>query len=186
VRETELPEYKAESSADATTSNKEATSGKPTSGDRESLSTKDELQAKGEAVTGKGRHTVNGKPPRVDRYFRAMCKHSASDLHFKADTPAKFRLKGDIRNIEGKPLHNDEIQTMMFEIMDERQQGMYRELGSVDMAYQLETGDRFRVNVFRQRGKMSMAARRIPRKSKASRSLTSPTRWRIFAICTRG
>jgi Tfp pilus assembly pilus retraction ATPase PilT len=27
-----------------------------------------------------------------------MSKHAASDLHLKADTPAKFRLKGAIRN----------------------------------------------------------------------------------------
>jgi twitching motility protein PilT len=158
-QEHELPEYKGERATP----------------DPIGASNKDASEPKPEAVSpGKDATTVNGRPPRIDRYFRAMCKHSASDLHFKADTPAKFRLKGDIRNIDGKPLLNDEIQVMMFEIMDERQQGMYRELGSVDMAYQLDTGDRFRVNVFRQRGKMSMAARRIPKDIKSFKDLNLP------------
>lgn len=100
---------------------------------------------------------------KVDKYFRAMCKHAASDLHFKADTPAKFRLKGAIRNIDANPLSNESIESMMFEIMTEKHMIEYRNKGSIDFAYQLENADRFRINVFRQRGKTSMAARRIPR-----------------------
>lgn len=117
--------------------------------------------------------SANGRP-KVDRYFRAMCKHGASDLHFKADTPAKFRLKGDIRNIEGQPLSNDDIQSMMMEIMEDRQIAAFREHGSVDLAYQLDSGDRFRINVFRQRGRMSIAARRIPKEIKTFKELNLP------------
>lgn len=109
------------------------------------------------------RPQVRGAAAKVDKYFRAMCKHSASDLHFKADTPAKFRLKGSIRNIDANPLSNEAIETMMFEIMNESQITLYREKGSIDFAYQLENADRFRINVFRQRGRTSMAARRVPR-----------------------
>lgn len=92
-----------------------------------------------------------------------MCKHQASDLHLKADSPAKFRLKGAIRNIDSTPIPNDEIEAMMFQIMTETQVAKYQELGSMDFAYQLQEGDRFRINIFRQRGKSSVAARRIQR-----------------------
>ena len=92
-----------------------------------------------------------------------MCKHKASDLHFKAETPAKFRLKGAIRNIDAVSLTNAEIEAMAYEIMTEDQIKRYKDLGSLDFAYQLSEGDRFRINLFRQRGKSSMAARRIPR-----------------------
>ena len=67
-----------------------------------------------------------------------MCRHHASDLHLKAGTPAKFRIKGDIRNIDGKPLSNEEIESMVFEIMDEKSIAGYRHQGSLDLAYQLE------------------------------------------------
>ena len=91
-----------------------------------------------------------------------MCRHKASDLHLKADTPAKLRIKGEIRNIDSHGLSAAEIESMAFEIMDERQIAQYRRKGSTDFAYQLGTTDRFRLNAFRQRGKMSVAARRVP------------------------
>ena len=112
--------------------------------------------------------------PRIDRYFRAMCRHHASDLHLKAGTPAKFRIKGDIRNIDGKPLSNEEIESMVFEIMDEKSIAGYRHQGSLDLAYQLEGADRFRINVFRQRGMTSIAARRIPREILGFKELHLP------------
>jgi len=116
----------------------------------------------GPVAAGAKPASTNGAA-KIDKYFRAMCKHKASDLHFKADTPAKFRLKGAIRNIDAQALTNENIESMLFEIMTPNQVAMYQELGSMDFAYQLQEGDRFRINLFRQRGRSSMAARRIPR-----------------------
>ncbi|RJP39553.1 MAG: PilT/PilU family type 4a pilus ATPase [Phycisphaerales bacterium] len=100
---------------------------------------------------------------RIDKYFRAMGEFNASDLHLKANTPAKFRVKGDIRDINKEPLSNARIEALIFEIMNDKQLRLYRERGSMDFAYQLGDADRFRINVFRQRGNTSVAARRIPR-----------------------
>ncbi len=115
--------------------------------------------------------TGNGSPaapavkssPRIDKYFRAMVKMLASDLHLKADCAARFRLKGSIRAADSEPLSNDNIEAMCREIMHEKQWARYIEKGSMDFAYQLGDLDRFRINIFRQRGKTSMAARRINR-----------------------
>ncbi|MCH7703710.1 MAG: PilT/PilU family type 4a pilus ATPase [Planctomycetes bacterium] len=101
--------------------------------------------------------------PKIDKYFRAMCKHAASDLHFKAGKAPKLRVKGSLRSIEGKELNNEEIEAMVFEIMTDHHRHRYEEVGSIDLAYQLGDMDRFRINVFRQRGLTSMAARRIPK-----------------------
>lgn len=111
---------------------------------------------------------------RIDRYFKAMTKAKASDMHLKADTAAKFRIRGDIHHVETSTLTNENIETMMFELMDERQRAVYAQKGSVDFAYHLEGGDRFRINVFRQRGKTSVAARRVPREIRTYRELNLP------------
>lgn len=121
-----------------------------------------------------GAKSVRGTSPRIDRYFRGMSKLKASDLHFKADTPAKFRLKGTIRNIENNALTNAEIEAVIFEIMDERQIALYQQKGSIDFAYQIEGGDRFRINVFRQRGWTSVAARRVAREILSYKELHLP------------
>ena len=89
-------------------------------------------------------------------------KHEASDLDLKADTPPKCRIKGAIRNLESRPLSNEAVEALVFEIMHDKHKAMYAKMGSADFAYQTANEERFRINVFRQRGKTSMAARRVP------------------------
>jgi len=115
-----------------------------------------------------------------------MTRHGASDMHFKAGTPAKFRLNGEIVNIDNNPLSNETIERMAFEIIDERRIALYREKGSIDFAYQLRTGDRYRLNIFRQRGRTSIAARRVPREIKNFEELHLPPRLSELAKLHQG
>ncbi len=98
---------------------------------------------------------------RVDKYFRSVMKMNASDLHLKADTAAHVRLDGVIRALQGEPMSNELIEDMLLEIMSPEQQALFEKNGACDFARQVGD-DRFRVNVFRQRGLTSVAARRIP------------------------
>ena len=123
---------------------------------------------------------------KLDKYFRSMSKHGASDMHMKADTPVKFRLQGAIRNADANALSNETIEAMAFEIMDERQINIYREKGSIDLAYQLDSGDRYRINVFRQRGRTSIAARRVPREILDFKQLHLPERLADLAHLHQG
>lgn len=123
---------------------------------------------------------------KLDKYFRSMSKHGASDMHMKADTPVKFRLQGAIRNADANALSNETIEAMAFEIMDERQINIYREKGSIDLAYQIDSGDRYRINVFRQRGRTSIAARRVPREILNFKQLHLPERLADLAHLHQG
>ncbi len=118
--------------------------------------------------------TSRDGPAKLDRFFWAMSRHDASDMHMKADAPVKFRLQGLIRNADASPLSNEDIEAMVFEIMDERQIEIYRQKGSIDLAYQLNGGDRYRINVFRQRGRTSLAARRVPKEILTFKQLNLP------------
>ncbi len=113
-------------------------------------------------------------PPKIDRYFHAMIRHGASDLHMKADVPAKFRLGGAIRSMETRLMSSIDIEVLAFEIMTEQQRQAYHRIGSVDFAYQLGKSDRFRINLFRQRGFTSLAARRVPKSIKSIKELNLP------------
>jgi len=97
----------------------------------------------------------------INRLFRAACKLKASDVHLKADCPARFRVGGDIKKAHEAPLSNDDIEKMIFEVTTPQQKQYYVEHGALDFAHQVPGMDRFRVNVFRQRGKTSVAARRV-------------------------
>jgi len=108
-----------------------------------------------------GPATHNGSR-RIDKFFKTVNKMRASDLHLKAESRARIRVGGHIKSIKGGPLANDEIEAMIYEIMTPEQIEIYKRKGSMDFAYQYGEAARFRINVFRQRGKTSVAARRIP------------------------
>jgi twitching motility protein PilT len=103
----------------------------------------------------------SGKP-RIWKFLRTVSKSDASDLHLKSGSRARLRVGGHIKSIKGGPLENDEVESMIYEIMHPQQIETYKAVGSMDFAYEMEGEARFRINVFRQRGLTSVAARRVP------------------------
>jgi twitching motility protein PilT len=106
------------------------------------------------------------KGPALNKYFKAVIKLQVSDLHLKAGLPPMIRMKGDLRPLSGGPLTAEQIRDGIFEVLSEKQRNRYEERGAVDFAYDVGPqgdADRFRVNAFQQRGKMSVAARRVSR-----------------------
>jgi twitching motility protein PilT len=103
------------------------------------------------------------KAPELDRYFRAVVKMQASDLHLKANTVPRVRTAGAVKSTSANTLSNEDVERLVFEIMTPAQREYYRAHGACDFAYDLDGSDRFRINVFRQRSLTSVAARRVAR-----------------------
>ncbi|MHC5200218.1 MAG: ATPase, T2SS/T4P/T4SS family [Planctomycetota bacterium] len=101
------------------------------------------------------------KPPEIEKLFRVVIKADASDLHLKVGLPPKIRIHSKLKNTTGEPLTEQKVEQLVFEIMSEKQRQFFMENGALDFAYQVGEMDRFRINVFRQRSYVSMAARRI-------------------------
>jgi twitching motility protein PilT len=104
---------------------------------------------------------VAKKEPKIHRYLKYVCKLKASDLHFKSGARVHIRHKGDLKPVNEPPLTPQQVEDIWFEIMNEHQRKQLATSGASDFAYQLGEGDRFRVNIFRQRGVLSVAARRV-------------------------
>jgi len=103
----------------------------------------------------------NGKT--LEKYFRAMIKANASDLHIKAGAPPNVRIQTHIRPTRSDPLSAQEIEAMAVELMSETQRRFFATHGSIDLAHELAGADRFRINIYRQRGNISIAVRRVTR-----------------------
>jgi twitching motility protein PilT len=101
------------------------------------------------------------KKPKIEKYLEYMVSMKASDLHFKSNQRVHIRLKGDLRPLKQDPLSAEAVEELWFEVMDERKRKQLEEKGSSDFAYQLGGSDRFRINLFRQRGTLSAAVRRV-------------------------
>ncbi len=103
------------------------------------------------------------RDPKIKRLFQSVCKLGGSDLHLKAGSPPYVRIKSVVRPTKADPISSADIEAMGLELMTDKQKAYFQEHGNIDLAYEIPGGDRFRVNVYRQRGRVSLAARRVTR-----------------------
>ena len=101
------------------------------------------------------------REPKIHKYLKYMVELKASDLHFKSGARVHIRHHGGLKPIKGRALTAEEVEAIWFEVMNEHQRRQLADNGASDFAYQLGDSDRFRVNIFRQRGTLSVAARRV-------------------------
>ncbi len=99
--------------------------------------------------------------PRINKYFETVTKVEGSDLHLKADVSPRVRKGGELKMTTSPPLSNEDLEAMVREILSPEQWASFMEHGAIDLAYALTKAERYRVNIFRQRGQISLAARRI-------------------------
>jgi len=101
------------------------------------------------------------KTPAIDKYFRAAIKADASDLHLKGGQTPKMRVQSKLKTTTGEPMSKETVEKYIYDILTKEQKEFFLENGALDFGYQIGDSDRFRVNIFRQRGAISLAARRI-------------------------
>jgi twitching motility protein PilT len=102
--------------------------------------------------------------PEANKLFRMVMKYKGSDLHLKVGSPPSLRLAGVLRQMQLPALSTADMERMMYPLLSPRQRGILDEEGGVDLAHIVFDGDletRFRVNLFKQRGRLSLVARRV-------------------------
>ena len=112
--------------------------------------------------------------PQLNKYFKAAIKTQASDLHLKVGQPPKLRIYGDLKSTTGETMTEERIEELVFEILSPAQKEFFMDHGTLDFAYEIKHQDRFRINIFRQRGAISLAARRVSSKVPPFESLHLP------------
>jgi twitching motility protein PilT len=101
---------------------------------------------------------------RWGKFLQAAIKFEASDLILKSDQQPKLRLRGALKALDTEPVSTEEFWQIAQNILTEEQFEDLHRLGSVDFAYDYDDNNRFRVNLFQARGKLSVAARLITSK----------------------
>src|SRR5438105_532582 len=100
--------------------------------------------------------------PEVNKLFRMVMKHEGSDLHMKVGLPPMMRLRNAIRQMQMEAINADEMERLLYPIMSERSRKLLEDTGGADFAHIIGQDEcRFRVNLFRQRGRLSLVARRV-------------------------
>jgi len=107
---------------------------------------------------------TSSSEPEANKLFRMVMKHKGSDLHLKVGLPPAMRLGGVLRQMQLPVLSTADMERLMYPILTPRQKTILDEEGGVDFAHIVFDGEletRFRVNLFKQRGRLSLVARRV-------------------------
>ena len=102
--------------------------------------------------------------PEANKLFRMVMKHQGSDLHLKVGLPPCMRMGGVLRQMSLPPLTTAEMERLMYPLLTPRTRQILEDEGGADFAHIVYDGKmetRFRVNLFRARGKLSLVARRV-------------------------
>ncbi|MGJ7035146.1 type IV pilus twitching motility protein PilT [Anoxybacillus eryuanensis] len=101
---------------------------------------------------------------KVDAMLRTAFELKASDIHLTVGIPPIFRINGDLKRYGQDVLSPTDTEQMAKAIVPEKMWSYFEENGELDLSYSLVGVSRFRVNVFKQRGCISLAIRIVPTK----------------------
>ena len=113
-------------------------------------------------------------PEMLRPFLELMAERDASDLHLKVEAPPALRIRGTLMRLRGEPMTQEGIEEMFFPLLMDTQLKFYNEHGSLDLGITLTGIGRFRVNMFRQRGAISIAVRRVHRLIRSFQELHLP------------
>jgi twitching motility protein PilT len=99
----------------------------------------------------------------IDDILRAAVRHGASDIHIGTGRHPILRIEGKLTPVKNAPaLSSDDVKGMAHQMMNPAQREKFATLYEMDLAYSISGLSRFRVNIFQQRGTLSIAIRSIP------------------------
>jgi twitching motility protein PilT len=123
----------------------------------------------------------------IDEFLKTAIERDASDLHMKAGNYPTIRVHGTLTPLTMYPRLTVEDTTQLTgQILTDYQKDQLQSDMDVDFAYSLPGFGRFRGNIFRQRGSLSIALRIIPLEVKNIRQLLLPEVLEKIALSPRG
>ena len=95
----------------------------------------------------------------VEQLLSIAKEKKASDVHVTVGLPPRVRINGELVDLDYPKLSPDDCEKLILDIMDDRQQAMFKDRGELDFSFSVPNIGRYRVNVFRQRGSVACAMR---------------------------
>jgi twitching motility protein PilT len=101
--------------------------------------------------------------PTIDELLSDVISRDASDLHLKPGIPPMLRINGTLVAIPEPMMSDESVEGYLDELIPDRLRVEFKERQEADFAHQSPDGHRFRVNAFRQRGRVTIAIRALRR-----------------------
>jgi twitching motility protein PilT len=112
--------------------------------------------------------------PTIDELLAEVVAKGGSDLHLKPGVTPMLRIDSHLQPFETIVLDEVAVERYLDAILPDRLRVEFKENHEADFAYGLPSGDRFRVNAFRQRGLVTIAIRTIRKPEESVEALGMP------------
>ncbi len=124
--------------------------------------------------------------PPLRKILTYAVKNGASDIHLTVGSPPAVRIDGEIRFIDTEEVTPSDTIDYLDELMTPEQKAIFMESGDADMAHGVSGLGRFRVNVLKQRGSVSIVMRHVRGKILDFGTLNLPPAIEKMADMVRG
>jgi twitching motility protein PilT len=111
---------------------------------------------------------------RIDALFDELLSRKGSDLHLGVGSPPMIRAAGQLAPLHDKPVTQQEMESLLFEICNPTQKKTILEDLDLDFAYTYGTKARFRANYFYKMTGLAAVFRTIPTKVLTLEQLNTP------------
>lgn len=122
----------------------------------------------------------------LNELLRTAHERGASDLHLTVGAPPMIRLHGVLVPLAMERLTPQDTNGMARELLAGDAYEVLAEQGEYDFSWELEGVCRFRINAYRQRGTLSLAARIVPTRIPSPEELGLPDSLLEFAHRQQG
>ena len=123
----------------------------------------------------------------LDDILRAAIRSDASDVLLKAGRPPGVRINGELLPLpDAETMTPETVQHAVDTLLDDYHRRRFASDLQADLAYETPELGRFRVNVFRQRGELSVVIRVIPSRIRTFSELNLPPAVERIASERRG
>lgn len=97
----------------------------------------------------------------INDLLKIAIELGASDIHITVDSPPIARVKGKFIKLTDKILSNQDTKEMVLDLSGEKNFNRIELHGECDFSVAMNSGERFRVNAYKQKGSFAIAIRTI-------------------------
>lgn len=118
--------------------------------------------------------------------LQLVVSENASDLHLRVGCPPVIRLHGVLHRVEGPPLLADDTEELARSIASDDNVQQVRERGTTDFGFAFGELARFRVSIFKEKGRFGAVLRQIPARMLTMEEIGLPPSVRELLYKPRG
>jgi twitching motility protein PilU len=107
-------------------------------------------------------------------YLKTMVQRDGSDLFLSTGAPISCKTYGKLEPLTDQPLKPGEVKECAYQIMNQEQIEAFEKRPEMNLAIQISSVGRFRVNIFKQRNELGMVIRTIKTEIPSFESLNLP------------